>query len=139
MGAQRCWAWGANRAVILLWAGLLFGASRSQGDEPVDDPDNLPRWTSPHAYVAFCAVVRNEHGNMAEWVQYHNWIGVDKFYIFDHRSSPPLATELAPFMSSGLVEYHYFNDSWRHDVAFYQSPSRQFLSPQGWAYDNCFR
>lgn len=101
--------------------------------------DDLPKWESPHAYAAICAIVRNEHGNLAEWVRYHNWIGIQKFYIFDHRSSPPLANELAPFMSSGLVEYHYFNNSWIHDAEFYKSPARQFLSPQGWAYDNCFR
>lgn len=96
-----------------------------------------------HAYVAVCAVMRNEQLNVGEWVQYHAWLGVEKFYIFDHGSKPPLAVTLQQHVEKGLVELFYFQNSWQVDAhqfaQMYKTPSRQFLSPQGWAYDNCYR
>ena len=43
-------------------------------------------------------------------------------------------------MLEGLVEVFYFSgNSWQLDAPRYNSSSRAFLSPQTWAYDNCFR
>eukprot|EP00798_Chlamydomonas_sp_ICE-L_P020461 gene20461-27250_t len=89
-----------------------------------------------HAYVAACAIFKNENGNVREWVDYHSWLGIGKLYIFDHGSTPPLADELADYVRSGLVELYFFGgNSWQVDEPRYQSPVRQFLSPQGWASD----
>ena len=38
------------------------------------------------------------------------------------------------------MEVFYFSgNSWQLDAPRYNSSSREFLSPQTWAYDNCFR
>ncbi|GAX74916.1 hypothetical protein CEUSTIGMA_g2362.t1 [Chlamydomonas eustigma] len=95
---------------------------------------------STQAYVALCSIFKNEHGHLHQWIDYHRWLGVEKFYIFDHESSPPLSVELEEFVLQGTVELFYFSGtSWQLDADRYNSSSRQFLSPQTWAYDNCFR
>ncbi|KAG2489056.1 hypothetical protein HYH03_012492 [Edaphochlamys debaryana] len=96
-----------------------------------------------HAYVAACLLVKNEHLYIREFIQYHRWIGIEKFYVWDHQSSPPMADVLSDHVLSGLVELVYFSDSWRADAvlfpSMYNTSTRGFMSPQGWAYDNCFR
>jgi hypothetical protein len=54
-----------------------------------------------------------------------------------------MANVLEDHVHSGLVELIYFSNSWKDDEQhfkdMYTTPTRGFLSPQGWAYDNCFR
>lgn len=73
-----------------------------------------------HAYVAACALAKDEHLNIREWIQYHQWIGIQKFYIFDHQSKPPLADMLQDHVASGLVELVYFSNSWEADAALFK-------------------
>jgi hypothetical protein len=87
------------------------------------------------AYLALCAIFRNEHTLIREWVAYHHWIGVRKFYIFDHGSVPPLLYTIQDFVEQGLVEYHYFNNIASVDYA----SSASLKSPQSWVYDKCFK
>lgn len=115
-------------------------AISSKGDEAAGVVDNKEQLPMHHSYAALCSIFKNEHGNIREWVQYHHWIGIGKFYIFDHGSTPPLSVELADFVREGLVEVFYFaGNSWKLDGSRYESTARQHLSPQAWAYDNCFR
>ena len=98
------------------------------------------KFPAHHAYAALCSIFKNEHGNIREWVLYHHWLGIDKFYIFDHGSEPPLSGEVQDLVTMGLVEVFYFSgNSWLLDAPHYQSTARSFFSPQGWAYDSCFR
>ena len=96
-----------------------------------------------HAFVAACVLAKNEHLHIREFIRYHHWIGIDKFYIWDHQSRPPLAYVLEDYVLSDLVEVMYFSNSWKKDELLhkemYTSQKRAFLSPQGWAYDNCYR
>lgn len=96
-----------------------------------------------HPYVAACVLAKNEHRYIREWIEYHLWIGLEKFYVWDHQSVPSLASVLEDHVLSGVVELMYFSDSWKLDEklfrGMYNTSQRQFLSPQGWAYDNCFR
>lgn len=96
-----------------------------------------------HAYVAVCVLAKNEHSYIREFIKYHLFIGVEKFYIWDHQSTPPLAYVLEDYVLSNTVEVFYFSDSWKKDgVLFkemYNTSTRNFLSPQAWAYDNCYR
>ena len=34
--------------------------------------------------VAICAIVRNENRYLREWVEWHKWLGVEKFFIYDN-------------------------------------------------------
>eukprot|EP01024_Parvocaulis_polyphysoides_P016400 TRINITY_DN17284_c0_g2_i2.p1 TRINITY_DN17284_c0_g2~~TRINITY_DN17284_c0_g2_i2.p1 ORF type:complete len:339 (-),score=24.72 TRINITY_DN17284_c0_g2_i2:644-1660(-) len=72
--------------------------------------------TSTHlGYVALCLSARNEHSNIREWIQYHLWLGVNKIYIFDQESNPPMSSILRDFVKQGHVEVFYFRDSFKVD------------------------
>jgi hypothetical protein len=87
------------------------------------------------AYVAICAMFRNEHVIIREWLTYHHWLGINKFYIFDHGSSPPLLYTIQDFVDANLVEYHYFKHITHDDFIVGNS----LRSPQSWVYDRCFQ
>lgn len=67
---------------------------------------NEKQW--PDGYVAICSVAKDQHRDIREWVEYHQWIGVKKIYIYDNNSSTPLASTIPDYLQSGLVEYSYF-------------------------------
>eukprot|EP00198_Chlamydomonas_reinhardtii_P011084 XP_001700421.1 predicted protein [Chlamydomonas reinhardtii] len=139
----------AHVALFLLSAASLALASTTQHVSQnkhfghARQAKELPKQNPSHAYVAACVLAKNEHLYIREFIQYHHWIGIDKFYVWDHQSSPPMADVLEDYVLSSLVEVFYFSDSWKADDAhhrsLYNTSTRAFLSPQGWAYDNCFR
>ena len=60
--------------------------------------------------------------------------------LFPHPPRPTPVSQIEQFVLEGLVEVFYFSgNSWQLDAPRYNSSSRAFLSPQTWAYDNCFR
>lgn len=78
--------------------------------------------TPPKYYLAVCAIAKNEGSYFKEWIDWHHKQGVDKFYIYDNESTDCTREVLAPYIDSGLVEYHYW-------------PGRK---KQLAAYDDCF-
>ncbi|MEW5300200.1 MAG: hypothetical protein WDW38_003039 [Sanguina aurantia] len=95
-----------------------------------------------NAYVGICAIVKNEQRNIQEWIDYHHWIGVGKFYIYDHGSSLSVAAQLQKYIAAGIVEVFTFASDWQLDAEhelFKSTRARSFLSPQAWAADSCFR
>ncbi|GFR52752.1 hypothetical protein Agub_g15359 [Astrephomene gubernaculifera] len=129
-----------RRSLLLSIVALLWIDSSSSESTQF----TLSRAEKPvHAYIAVCVLAKNEHLYIREFIRYHHWIGIDKFYIWDNQSRPPLADVLQDHVASSLVELVYFSDSWRADAALfpsmYNTSTRTFMSPQAWAYDNCFR
>lgn len=41
----------------------------------------------PDGYVAICAIVKNQHRDIREWLEYHRWLGVGKVYVYDNNST----------------------------------------------------
>jgi hypothetical protein len=82
----------------------------SQVSSVASRPDNRK---PQHAYAAACAIMRNEHCNVLEWVEYHLYIGIGKIYIFDHGSTPSLTTAIADYLAAGTVELVHFSNSWQ--------------------------
>jgi hypothetical protein len=64
------------------------------------------RW--PLGYVAVCAVVKDQPRELRYWIEYHRWLGIDKFYLFDNNSSRPLLLGLWDLVQAGVVDYQYF-------------------------------
>ncbi len=64
--------------------------------------------TSSVQPVALCLSVRQQHADIVEWVLWHKYIGVDKIYIFDENSTPPMHDILQPYIDIGLVEYYNY-------------------------------
>lgn len=52
-------------------------------------------------------VAADEHHSVREWVLYHHMIGVNKFYIWDDTSTPPMYEVLEDLIRGGLVDYLY--------------------------------
>ncbi|MDR2692959.1 MAG: glycosyltransferase family 92 protein [Chitinispirillales bacterium] len=83
----------------------------------------------PRYYLAVCAIAKNEGEYFQEWIEWHNKLGVEKFYIYDNESSDNTKDVLAPYVESGLVEYVYWS---RKQVR------RSGYEWQLSAYDDCF-
>lgn len=64
--------------------------------------------TSPKYYLAVCAIAKDEGTYFKEWIEWHQSMGVDKFYIYDNESTDCTKEVLKPYIDSGLVEYTYF-------------------------------
>lgn len=50
------------------------------------------------------AIFRDEAAYLDEWLVFHTFIGVDKFYLYNHRSSDNYMEVLKPWIASGRVE-----------------------------------
>lgn len=48
-------------------------------------------------FLAVCVIIKNEARYLAEWIVYHQLVGVDHFYIYDNNSEDDLAGVLALF------------------------------------------
>jgi glycosyl transferase family 92 len=53
--------------------------------------------------LAVCAIFRDEARYLAEWVTFHRLHGVERFYLYDNRSSDNWRQVLAPEITSGVV------------------------------------
>eukprot|EP01024_Parvocaulis_polyphysoides_P007707 TRINITY_DN12276_c1_g3_i1.p1 TRINITY_DN12276_c1_g3~~TRINITY_DN12276_c1_g3_i1.p1 ORF type:complete len:388 (-),score=25.63 TRINITY_DN12276_c1_g3_i1:275-1438(-) len=96
-------------------------------------------------YVGLCTIARDEHLFIREWIMYHKYIGVSKFYVYDHMSIPPMESLLQDFIKSELVEYTYVKLEWLNDEYNLDARPVQYMgsthtnSPQRWAHVDCFK
>lgn len=67
-----------------------------------------------HLGQAICLVVRDQHADIREWLHHHTALGVGRFYIFDNNSTTPMLSELADFVNTGVVEYHFLTTFGHH-------------------------
>lgn len=54
---------------------------------PVKVPEKTEPEEFPDGYMAICAIVKNQHKDIREWLEYHRWLGVQKVYIYDNNST----------------------------------------------------
>ena len=55
-------------------------------------------------YLAVCAIYRNEGAYLREWIEFHRLVGVEKFFLYDNRSTDDHADLLAPYVAEGTVD-----------------------------------
>jgi hypothetical protein len=73
----------------------------------VDDRDRRrPRERAPDHYLAACAIYRDEAPYLAEWIEFHRLVGVERFYLYDNRSEDNHLEVLAPYVEEGIVVIH---------------------------------
>lgn len=46
-------------------------------------------------------MMKDEHLDIREWLAYHQAIGIDKVYLFDNGSKPPLIHTILDYVNSG--------------------------------------
>eukprot|EP01026_Neomeris_dumetosa_P030727 TRINITY_DN24517_c0_g1_i4.p1 TRINITY_DN24517_c0_g1~~TRINITY_DN24517_c0_g1_i4.p1 ORF type:complete len:451 (+),score=31.53 TRINITY_DN24517_c0_g1_i4:133-1485(+) len=109
--------------------------------------ENLPEALDSHlSYVAICAVAKDEHADIREWIQYHLFIGIGKIYLYDNGSKPPMINLILDFIDAGKVDYFYFTSTYQADD-FLQTKEQKDKkrgiwyknSGQVWSYSSCLK
>lgn len=54
--------------------------------------------------LAICAIFQDEAPYLKEWIEFHRLMGVEHFYLYNHRSRDHYKKVLRPYITSGLVE-----------------------------------
>ena len=60
-------------------------------------------------YLSAVTMVKNETDYIAEWIEYHLLVGVQKFYVYDNESTDNLREYLEPYINDQIVEYNYIS------------------------------
>lgn len=54
--------------------------------------------------LAICAIFQDEAPYLKEWIEFHRLVGVEHFYLYNHRSHDNYREVLKPYILSGVVE-----------------------------------
>jgi hypothetical protein len=100
------------------------GVKHFKGDRKLS-PADLP------LYLSVAAIVKNETPYIAEWIEYHRLVGVQKFFIYDNESTDNLRDFLEPYIDKGIVEYTYFPGK-RQQVFAYNDVLRRYRHASFW-------
>lgn len=73
---------------------------------------------APKFYLSVCAIAKDEGPYLAEWIEWHRKMGVEKFYLYDNGSTDCTREVLRPYIESGLVDYRPF-PGYRMQLAAY--------------------
>jgi hypothetical protein len=65
-----------------------------------------PQSKSPPSYLSACAIFYNEAHYLREWVEFHRLVGVERFFLYDHRSTDDWRSVLDPYVQTGEVLVH---------------------------------
>lgn len=95
-----------------------------------EEPKGLPPVT-----LAACLIARNEAAYIAEWIEFHRLVGVERFFIYDDESSDN---------TMNVVRTHDRGDiaivQWGTDRTQYNGPNGFWgQTPQATAYNHCIR
>jgi len=55
------------------------------------------------AYLSICAIYRNEARYLEEWLEFHRLVGVERFFLYNNRSTDDHLEVLAPYVDDGTV------------------------------------
>lgn len=58
------------------------------------------------SYLSICAIYRDEARYLAEWIEFHRLVGVDRFFLYDNFSVDDHREVLAPYVEQGIVISH---------------------------------
>jgi hypothetical protein len=82
-------------------------------------------------YLSIVAIVKNETPYIAEWIEYHRLVGVQKFFIYDNESTDNLKDFLEPYITAGIVEYTFFPGK-RQQVIAYNDALQRYKYTSFW-------
>jgi hypothetical protein len=90
---------------------------------------DAPRTREPDVYLAACLMFRNEADSLAEWIEFHRLVGVERFFLYDNESDDHCREVLAPYERDGIVVLHH----WPGTV----TSNTENVSHQLRAYEHC--
>jgi hypothetical protein len=82
-------------------------------------------------YLSAVAIAKNETPYIAEWIEYHLLVGVQKFFIYDNESTDNLRDFLEPYIKDGIVEYTFFPGK-RQQVIAYNNAIHRYSNISFW-------
>ena len=87
-----------------------------------------PKYNKKYA-IAICGIFKNEAPFLKEWIEYHEMIGVQHFYLYNNNSEDNYEEVLRPYIERGMVTlidwpydqaqvkaYKHFYDSYRRET-----------------------
>lgn len=98
-------------------ADLLYSICQNPTDEAFDALLNMAASLEEsiksskeisHSRMSLVLIIKNEASYVREWIEFHNMLGVDHFYIYDNESEDNLKDVLNPYIEDGLVTYHFW-------------------------------
>ena len=90
------------------------------------------RASRPSTYLAMGALIRNPGRYIAEWLEFHRLVGVERFFLYDNESDDNTREILAPYEEDGSVVVHDWPGSASHSYF-------ALLALQCEAYTDCIR
>jgi hypothetical protein len=57
-------------------------------------------------YLAACTIYRDAASYLAEWVEFHRLVGVERFFLYDNGSTDDHRDVLAPYVDEGIAVVH---------------------------------
>jgi len=87
-----------------------------------------PRYEKKYK-ISICGIFKNEAPFLKEWIEFHEMIGIEHFYLYNNNSEDDYRTVLNPYIERGLVTliewpynqgqikaYKHFYDSFRQET-----------------------
>ena len=84
--------------------------------------------------VSICAIFRNEAVGLREWIEYHQIVGVQHFYLYNNNSDDNYYEILSPYINHGLVTLIDWEPS-PGQISAYQHWYKEFRTQTQWV---CF-
>jgi hypothetical protein len=54
-------------------------------------------------YLSICAIYKNEAAYLAEWIEFHRLVGVERFFLYDNASGDDHRAVLEPYLEQGIA------------------------------------
>lgn len=81
-----------------LFVYLVVTTSIAHTDSSSSGPSQPKKYT-----LSICAVFKNEARYLKEWIEYHQLVGVDHFYLYTNNTSDRSLNVLRPYIKKGVV------------------------------------
>ena len=101
--------------LILTFLSFLFSQSHVFSHELIDAGKSKKQHT-----LSISAIFKNEASFLKEWIEYHQLVGVDHFYLYNAKSKDHYFSVLRPYIRDGivtLVQWHDLPDHLKEDAA----------------------
>ena len=83
--------------------------------------------------LSICAIFRDEANYLKEWIEFHCLVGVEKFYLYNHRSEDDYLNVLRPYIDSGIVTLTEWDRDSPCQVQAYQHYIDAHVGESDWA------
>jgi hypothetical protein len=87
--------------------------------------------------LSVCALFKNEAMYLKEWLEYHQMVGVDHFYLYDNGSRDGSRGILLPYIRNGIVTLTHWPDGVKNSDE--ENLQHWVLSTQLPAYENAIK